>query len=83
MTDFSAYATCQDTNNCGADSGVASVFPDISRTHGLHAPCAQALSSHVSGMTNSAANRMNATMWIMTIVQATVVTTMGRFIRLT
>ena len=43
MTDFSAYATCQDTNNCGADSGVASVFPDIltggdyNTAHGYHA----------------------------------------------
>ena len=26
MTDFSAYATCQDTNNCGSDSGAAVYF---------------------------------------------------------
>ena len=43
MTDFSAYATCQDTNNCGADSGAANVFPDIltggdyNTAHGYHA----------------------------------------------
>ena len=31
MTDFSAYATCTETDNCGSDSGAAggSVFPDI------------------------------------------------------
>ena len=43
MVDFSAYATCQDTNNCGSDSGQASVFPDIlaggdyNTAHGYHA----------------------------------------------
>ena len=43
ITDFSAYATCQDTNNCGSDSGQASVFPDIltggdyNTAHGYHA----------------------------------------------
>ena len=31
MTDFSAYATCTETDNCGSDSGAVSgeVFPDI------------------------------------------------------
>ena len=31
ISDFSAHATCTNTNNCGSDSGAGSgaVFPDI------------------------------------------------------
>ena len=45
MTDFSAYATCTETDNCGADSGAGggAVFPDITTgeanyntAHGYH-----------------------------------------------
>ena len=46
MTDFSAYATCTETDNCGSDSGAGGgdVFPDITTgqanfntAHGYHA----------------------------------------------
>ena len=46
MTDFSAYATCTETDNCGSDSGAegGAVFPDITTgeanyntAHGYHA----------------------------------------------
>ena len=46
MTDFSAYATCTETDNCGSDSGAegGDVFPDITTgqanfntAHGYHA----------------------------------------------
>ena len=44
ISDFSAHATCTNTNNCGSDSGAGSgaVFPDITSgdfntAHGFHA----------------------------------------------
>ena len=43
FNDIAVNATCQDTNNCGSDSGVSSVFPDIltgadyNTAHGYHA----------------------------------------------
>jgi len=43
FADYSAYATCTETSNCGSDSGQASIFPDITTgeanyntAHGYH-----------------------------------------------
>lgn len=43
VSDFSAYATCTNTDNCGSDSGAGggAVFPDITSgdfntAHGFH-----------------------------------------------
>ena len=42
LNDIAVNATCQNTNNCGSDSGVSSVFPDLTTgdyntAHGYHA----------------------------------------------